>query len=183
MALQLYLDSGATTLIDDTNPDVYSEAVSAGANAIGETQIYLKSDDSSQTYENISITSESIAVNWADGVSYEARDAGTDTEADVVIGSDGEIYKCVVDHTSDSTNEPITGASYDTYWELVTDVTLEFAEDSSGSPDTYSTTLSIPDGDYTTATPIWRKSTTNSISEAFRRADLRHKVVSDEYVK
>lgn len=183
MALQLYLDAGTTTLIDDTNPDIYSEAVSAGSNAVGETTLYLKSDDSSLTYENISITSESIAVNWADATSYVARDAGTNTEADVVIGSDSNIYKCIVDHTSAPTNEPITGANYETYWEQVKDVTLEFAEDSGGSPVTYNTTLSIADGDYTTATPIWRRSTTNSVQEAFRRADLRHKVVSDEYVK
>lgn len=34
-----------------------------------------------------------------------------------IAGSDGNDYKCIRSHTSDSTNKPITGANYLQYWE------------------------------------------------------------------
>lgn len=183
MALRLYTDSNANNVIDINNRDTTSTAVSSGDNVTDEVQIYIASDDTSKTYENISITQDSIASNWQSGVSYVDRDASTDTEADVVIGSDGNLYECIVEHTSDSTNEPVTGANYDTYWEQVKDVTVDYAEDSGGSAGTYADPLSLPDGDYATPVPIWRKAVINSITEADRRADIRHDVTFDEYVK
>lgn len=35
----------------------------------------------------------------------------------IVVGSDGNDYRCILDHTSVSSNKPITGADYATYWE------------------------------------------------------------------
>ena len=35
-----------------------------------------------------------------------------------VIGTDGLIYTCILDHTSSAANKPITGVNYATYWEL-----------------------------------------------------------------
>lgn len=33
-----------------------------------------------------------------------------------VLGTDGLEYTCIADHTADSTNQPVTGASWATYW-------------------------------------------------------------------
>lgn len=183
MALRLYFDSGTTNEITDSNPDELKQAIQSGNDITDEIQLYIKSDDSNLTYENISITQQSIASDWVSGTSYTARDGSTDTPADYVIGSDGEIYKCIQDHTADSTNEPITGGSWQDYWKLVKAVDVQYAEDNSGSPDTYSDSLNLPNGDYSTATPIWRKAGITAIAEAFIREDIRHQVTADEYVK
>jgi hypothetical protein len=45
---------------------------------------------------------------WASGVNYEIGDS--------VTGTDGNVYLSKTDHTSSSTNKPITGASYSTDW-------------------------------------------------------------------
>lgn len=37
-----------------------------------------------------------------------------------VIGSDGNVYMCKTDHTSSSSTAPITGGSWEAYWELST---------------------------------------------------------------
>ncbi len=34
----------------------------------------------------------------------------------LVIGTDGKTYRCILAHTSAAANRPITGASYATYW-------------------------------------------------------------------
>jgi hypothetical protein len=39
------------------------------------------------------------------------------TASDEVVGTDGNDYKCIRNHTSSSDNKPITGANYTTYWE------------------------------------------------------------------
>lgn len=40
----------------------------------------------------------------------------TFSAASEVTGTDGEIYTCILSHTSASANRPITGANYTTYW-------------------------------------------------------------------
>lgn len=40
-----------------------------------------------------------------------------DKTTGVVVGTDSNNYKCIKSHTADSSNRPITGASYATYWE------------------------------------------------------------------
>lgn len=37
----------------------------------------------------------------------------------IVVGTDANHYLCILDHTSDADNRPITGADYSTYWEQV----------------------------------------------------------------
>ena len=44
-----------------------------------------------------------------------------------VVGSDGNVYYCKLNHTSADANKPITGASYSTYWTLDSTETLEGA--------------------------------------------------------
>ncbi|MFA5392699.1 MAG: DUF2341 domain-containing protein, partial [Candidatus Paceibacterota bacterium] len=38
------------------------------------------------------------------------------THSDVVLGSDGFDYICITDHTASSETQPVTGASWSTYW-------------------------------------------------------------------
>jgi len=38
----------------------------------------------------------------------------------LVTGTDGNTYRCIVDHTADSDNKPITGSDYADYWEAYT---------------------------------------------------------------
>lgn len=42
----------------------------------------------------------------------------TFTASEEVTGTDGEVYTCIRSHTSASSNKPITGADYSTYWYL-----------------------------------------------------------------
>jgi hypothetical protein len=39
------------------------------------------------------------------------------TASSVVVGTDGNDYECIRNHTSAATNKPITGANYTSYWE------------------------------------------------------------------
>ena len=39
-----------------------------------------------------------------------------DVHSDVVLGTDGNDYECILNHTSDNSTKPITGASWQTYW-------------------------------------------------------------------
>jgi hypothetical protein len=181
MALKLYLDSGATQEITDLNPDELKQGVESGQSITNEINLYLKSDDVDLTYENISIGQQSIASIWSAAISYIKRDGSTDTSADYVLGTDGEVYKCIQDHTSSTDDEPITGDNWATYWKLTKTVDCTYAEDNAGSPDTYSDPLSLTNGDYSSATPIWRKAVISSIAEAFIREDIRHKITADEY--
>jgi hypothetical protein len=40
------------------------------------------------------------------------------SDPDEVTGTDGEVYTCIKSHTSDSTNKPITGDYWTSYWKL-----------------------------------------------------------------
>lgn len=53
MSLKFYEDSAMATEINDVNPDVVREAVAQGTDMVEERQIYIGSDDSTLTYEDI----------------------------------------------------------------------------------------------------------------------------------
>lgn len=55
---------------------------------------------------------------WASGNSYIIADVSF-PQTDVVFNN-GSAYVCIADHTADVTNEPGSGASWTTYWELFT---------------------------------------------------------------
>ena len=42
-------------------------------------------------------------------------------DPDEVVGTDGLNYRCILDHTASSSNEPVTGANYATYWQQTGD--------------------------------------------------------------
>ena len=46
-----------------------------------------------------------------------------ETGASVVLGSDGNDYKCTAAHTAAAANKPITGADYADYWSVLTTAT------------------------------------------------------------
>src|SRR5262245_27365625 len=61
---------------------------------------------------------------WASGIAYKdntngSGSGGNNDDGDVVSQS-GSYYDCKLDHTSDATNQPGTGASWTTYWDLLT---------------------------------------------------------------
>ena len=51
--------------------------------------------------------------DWVTGTTYK--------KGNLVQGSDDNYYQCILGHTASSTDEPITGASYATYWQLIAD--------------------------------------------------------------
>ncbi len=55
MALKLYHDSDTTSEITGGNPDEAIDAVASGGTITDEKAIYMESDDSDLTYENIEI--------------------------------------------------------------------------------------------------------------------------------
>lgn len=61
-------------------------------------------------------------------------------------------------------------------------IDIEYALESDGVVGTYVSELSIADGKYLTAYPIWRKVTVANITEAFIREDLRHRIKADEFI-
>lgn len=173
MALKLYHDSNGDNEITESDPDEVKEAVAEGSDLSDETVIYLMSDDDSLTYENIEITQTEI--EWEDGEDYEVGES--------VLGSDDNNYMCTQDHTADSDSEPDEGADWEDYWREVNDVTVEYAEDDNGDPDTYEDPLSLPDGDYGSAVDIHRRAEASDITEAFKKTNIRHQLSYDEYVQ
>ena len=63
MALHFYHDSGATNMIEVGDEDYERQADTEGSTIVIEKQIYIGSDDTNLTYENITID----AVNDVDG--------------------------------------------------------------------------------------------------------------------
>lgn len=49
--------------------------------------------------------------NWATSTAYVAGDN---------VVESGDVYNCILEHTSGSTTRPGTGVSWETYWELIT---------------------------------------------------------------
>jgi hypothetical protein len=57
---------------------------------------------------------------WTQGVQYfrDPASPALATRRDVVKGSNGQYYLCILTHTpTDTTTKPVTGANYTTYWE------------------------------------------------------------------
>jgi len=77
MALRLYHDADATQEITLANPDEVRVAVEAGQDLEDIEQLYLASDDTSLTYENISITKVSDGLTPAVVIEYALDDAGS----------------------------------------------------------------------------------------------------------
>ena len=126
MALRLYLTESEADLIEEGNEDEVREAVESGATLTDETVIYIKSDNTDLTYENITIAMEETETNG---------------------------------------------------------VVVEYAlDDGVGDPVTYADPLTVPDGAYTSFTPIHRRAVAANVTEAFKRTDIKHKVTADEYI-
>jgi len=95
MALQLYHDSGGTNLIESGDEDIYRNAVSSSNTAVDEKIIYVGSDDTNLTYENITIDAindeDSASVSGEIDVTYAVDNSGTaGTYQDVLTLSDGD---------------------------------------------------------------------------------------------
>lgn len=89
MALVMYHESGCTTPVDGTNPDEVRQAVSQGSNLEDVKEIWIKSDDATLTYENISVT----ASGDVDGTS-------TSGEIDITYSTDGSTYNQSINLTN-----------------------------------------------------------------------------------
>ena len=131
MALHLYHDSSATNLVESGDEDYEKTGVTSGNQAVVEKQLYVGSDDTNLTYENISLD----ALGDEDGASSSG------------------------------------------------DINVEYAHDNSGSAGSYSESISLSNGDFDPAVPIWRKITAPSVTSAFKRTDIQHELTFDEYVK
>jgi hypothetical protein len=55
MALKLFSDAAGTQEITSGNPDTVSKAVTAGSTLTDEKKLYLKSDNATLTYKNITL--------------------------------------------------------------------------------------------------------------------------------
>jgi len=73
------------------------------------------------------LISTGTATVWTLGASYVTGTTGDKTfytsvsGESVVVGSDGNNYRCIYPHLADATNYPITGANYATYWTLTSE--------------------------------------------------------------
>lgn len=163
MALKLYLDSDATEEITDSNPDELKQAVESGTGIENEINLYLKSDDDSLTYENITIEEISIADDWESDTDYVERDGDADEPADYVIGSDDEIYKCTQDHTSSNDDEPTTGSNWENYWKQVKSVDISYSAHNEVVDEiftsNYDTAVSLDNSNLDTETTVYVTST------------------------
>lgn len=69
MALHFYHDSAGTTEIDFTNVDHEREADVQGSTVVLEKKIYIGSDDSNLTYENVTVST----INDNDGATQSGQ--------------------------------------------------------------------------------------------------------------
>ena len=60
-------------------------------------------------------------------------------------------------------------------------VSITYALDDNGSPDTYEEELELPDGDYQTPFPVWRRVYVQNVNQAFK-ATIEHIVPHLEYI-
>lgn len=126
--LRLYEDSSGST---EVTTDVVRKATESGTNMVSEKKLYILSDNTNKTYENVSLT----ALNDIDGTT-------TSGEIDYL-----------------------------------------YAPDNSGSSGTYVQTLSLSNGDYGTATAIWRKAVAPNVVSAFKNTVIEHEMNFDGYIK
>ena len=97
MALKLYTDSDALNEITNLAPDEAKGAVASGATFTNERAIWMKSDNTGLTYENITITKSSdsespaITLEYAPDVEGSAGTYVATLEPD--DGAYGTVYK------------------------------------------------------------------------------------------
>ena len=60
-------------------------------------------------------------------------------------------------------------------------VSIMYALDNNGSPGTYQEELELPDGDYQTPLPVWRRVYVQNVDQAFK-ATIEHIVPHVEYI-
>lgn len=74
---------------------------------------------------NPELTGNSMMGAWIESQNYSQSNAITnigaqilasDAERSEVLGTDGELYSCIANHTSSSSNRPITGGGWSQYW-------------------------------------------------------------------
>lgn len=75
MGLRLYLDAACTQEITDSNPDHTRKPVVAGADWVDERSLWIRSDDSALTYENIVIAAQNVPANVT--VQYALDNSGS----------------------------------------------------------------------------------------------------------
>lgn len=94
MGLHFYENSDMTAEIDSGNPDTVRNAVQQGNQAVDERQIYIGSDDSTLTYENIIVET----ANDFDGTT-------TSGEIDVLYAPDNSGSAGTYSQTLDMSNQ------------------------------------------------------------------------------
>ncbi len=77
MALKLYHDEACTQEITEQDPDEAKGAVLSGETFTDEKAIYMKSDDTDLTYENIEIEKSSDSESPAVTLEYAPDDGGS----------------------------------------------------------------------------------------------------------
>ncbi len=92
----VYYDGAILSLINPTHDDrwLYTTATNRTMDTI----------EAHGSYFDIGGAGKFIIFDWS-------VDAGTST-----TGTDGNTYKCIVNHVSATANKPITGSSWSTYW-------------------------------------------------------------------
>ncbi len=127
MALKLYKDSACTQDVKTGAPESFQEAVTFQDDCVHVAQLWVKSDDSTITYEDITITA------------------------------------------SGDVDNPTTSGEID----------VTFSLDNS----TYSQSITLPNGDYTTPMGIWRKAYSPTVIGAFKTTSIIYQVITDEISK
>jgi len=60
---------------------------------------------------------------------------------------------------------------------------VEYAADDAGAPGTFSDAISLPNGDFATAVPFWRRVTIAVQADSVTRRDIKHNLNAIEYAK
>ena len=68
---------------------------------------------------------EQVTETWSSGQNYGA--------GHLLVGTDSQVYRCILQHTSAAANQPVSGGSYTTYWALADDVWVSGQEYSAKS--------------------------------------------------
>lgn len=63
------------------------------------------------------------------------------------------------------------------------DFKVEYAFDEGGAPGTFSSAITLPNGDFANSVPFWRKVTIAPQDDSITRRDIKHKLTADEFAK
>jgi len=100
MAIRLYHDSGGTNEITSGDPDIHRNAVTEGSNSESIEEIFLLTDDSALTYENVSISQQgspssaeydNIYVDYNTSSDFSSISIGTQTSLNLSDGDYGTV--------------------------------------------------------------------------------------------